>query len=301
MRWVTFLLICASMCLVPGCDRKATGTSEPDPAAAFESPYFTVEVTGSGPDVILVPGLGSSSAIWDGTVGALGDQFRFHIVQVSGFAGAPARGNADNDNILDDVARDLAVYSGKFDTPPGLVGHSLGGLVSIKTALDPDASLDRLVIVDVLPFFSVLMDTNATATGMAPISALMKSQLLAQSDELFARRQAEALDSLVKDEDDLRLTLSWSVASDRAVMAQAMSEVLVTDLRSQVSAISIPTTVIFAMDDTIPDMPRVETFYRDLYAPMPDVSLVPIENALHFVMLDQPEAFWTHLQSALSE
>ena len=264
---------------------------EAEIAAPFESDYFSVMTVGSGPDVILVPGLASSASVWDGTVAALEGGYTFHIVQVAGFAGAPARGNQGNDNILDDLATDLSIFSEQFEAPPALVGHSLGGLVSLKAALKPNANFERLVIVDVLPFFSVLMDPEATVESIAPVSAMMKATLLAQSDEVFSDRQAEALSALTKDEADIERALQWSIESDRGVMAQAMSEVLVTDLRSEVHAISVPTTVVYAKDDAIPNMTAIEAFYSDLYSVLPNAELIPVEDAFHFIMWDQPDAF----------
>jgi len=128
---------------------------------------------------------------------------------------------------------------------------------------------------------------------------MMKATLLAQSEDVFALRQAEALGALVKSEDDLQNALAWSVASDRAVMAQAMSEVLVTDLRAQVSTISVPTLIIYARDEAIANMDGIQSFYEVLYAPIPDHRLIAVDNALHFVMLDQPAAFLAAIQTML--
>ncbi|MEL6413603.1 MAG: alpha/beta hydrolase [Pseudomonadota bacterium] len=258
-----------------------------------------MSTVGSGPDVILVPGLASSASVWDGTVAALDGQYTFHIVQVAGFAGAPARGNDENENVLDDLATDLARYSGQFETSPSLVGHSLGGLAALKAALEPSAKFDRLVIVDVLPFFSVLMDPEATAESIAPVSAMMKAAMLAQSDDVFSLRQAEALSALTKSKSDVARALKWSVESDRSVMAQAMSEVLVTDLRSEISTISVPTTVIYAKDDAIPNMAVVEAFYHDLYSVLPGAKLIPVDGAFHFIMWDQSAAFVAAMQAGL--
>lgn len=267
--------------------------------AVFASPYFTVATHGNGPDVILVPGLASHAAIWDETVEALKDIYTLHVVQVSGFGGADPRGNASNDDILDDLANDLSRYTAGLDHGAIVVGHSLGGLVSLKTALNAESQINQIVIVDVLPFFSVLMDPAATSDSIAPVSAIMKATLLSQSDEIFAQRQAEALTALIKSDENRALALSWSVSSDRSVMAQAMSEVLVTDLRSEIANIKIPATIIYAKDETIPNMDSVEVLYQDLYAPLENGTLVPIENGLHFIMLDQPDAFIEALEAAL--
>ncbi len=274
---------------------------EPKTDAAFESAYFTVTVSGTGRDVILVPGLASNAAVWDATVAALKTEYRLHVVQVSGFGGAAPRGNTNNSDILDDLADDLARYSRSLDQPPNIVGHSLGGLVTLKLALNSDATLRQIIIVDVLPFFSVLMDEAASADSMAPVSAVMKATLLAQPDDVFAQSQAAALTALVKSEANRTQTLDWSIASDRAVMAQAMSEVLVTDLRPEISRIQEPVTVIYAKDESIPNMDGVEAFYADLYAPLPDGQIVAIDQALHFIMLDQPDAFHAALRAALND
>lgn len=285
--------------LIVACTQPAPAETEALEASAFESPYFEVTVTGDGPDIILMPGLASSGAVWDETVAALKDDYRLHVIQVNGFAGAPANGNIENNDILDDLAAGLSAYTTELDAPPTLIGHSLGGLVALKTALQPDAELETLVIVDVLPFFSVLMDPAATSESIAPVSAMMKASLLAQTDEVFAERQEDALRALVKSEDDLQRALAWSVDSDRAVMAQAMSEVLVTDLRSDISEISVPTLIVYARDDEIANMDGIEAFYESLYAVMPNHRLIAIDGAFHFVMLDQPTAFLAAIQTAL--
>ncbi|MEM7522148.1 MAG: alpha/beta hydrolase [Pseudomonadota bacterium] len=299
MRPFLIFALVLTVFAVPACSSPDEAPTDMAAASPFESQHFTVTVAGAGPDVILMPGLASDAAVWDATAAALSDRHTVHVVQVSGFSGAPARGNAGNETVLDDLARDLSAYAKTLDGAPTLVGHSLGGLVAMKTALQPDAALSQLVIVDVLPFFSVLMDPAATSDSMVPVAAMMKAALLGQSDDVFALRQAEALSALVKGEADLQKALDWSVASDRAVMAQAMSEVLVTDLRSQISAIEIPTTVIYARDGQIPNMNGVEAFYQDLYAVIPDLMLIAIDDALHFVMLDQPEAFQAAVDAAL--
>lgn len=305
MRHFFFSALALSLLAFGACSER-TATDAPTPVEVTEattpvaSTHFTVSISGTGPSIILVPGLASSGAVWDGTVTALQDRFTLHVVQVNGFAGTAAAGNQDNDNILDDLAADLSTYANQLDAAPVLIGHSLGGLVAMKTALQPDTTLSQLVIVDVLPFFSVLMDPKATADSIAPVSAIMKATLLGQSDDIFALRQAEALSALVKGEEDLQRALKWSVDSDRAVMAQAMSEVLVTDLRSDVSRISVPTTIIYAKDDAIPNMTSVEAFYQDLYATVPEHNLIAIEDALHFVMLDQPSAFYGALEMVLA-
>lgn len=276
-----------------------SGNSTGETPTVFESDYFDTTITGDGPNVILVPGLASSAAVWDETVIALQDDYRVHTLQVAGFAGAPARGNAENTDILQDLATDISRYTQGLDGETAIIGHSLGGLVTLKTALISESKIDRIMIIDVLPYFSVLMDAQATPETIAPIAAFMKTTLINQSEEVFAARQDEALAALVKSADDRQKALDWSVASDRAVMAQAMSEVLVTDLRGDIAAITLPTTVIFADDPTIPNIDIVRDYYAADYASIENAEIIPIKNALHFIMYDQPEAFIAEISAFL--
>src|SRR5688500_1123784 len=57
--------------------------------AAFASDRLSVEVVGSGPDVILIPGFGSSRAVWRAEAERLKATHRVHLVQLAGFAGEP--------------------------------------------------------------------------------------------------------------------------------------------------------------------------------------------------------------------
>src|ERR1039457_6218041 len=58
------------------------------------SDRITVTIRGEGPDVVLIPGLASSSAVWDATAKRLEGRYRLHILQVAGFAGSLPRTNA---------------------------------------------------------------------------------------------------------------------------------------------------------------------------------------------------------------
>ena len=57
-------------------------------APPFRPTRFTVEVTGEGPDVLLIPGLTTGREVWRATV-ASAPGYRYHLLQVAGFAGAP--------------------------------------------------------------------------------------------------------------------------------------------------------------------------------------------------------------------
>jgi len=86
------------------------------------------------PDVVLIPGLASSKAVWDGEAKLLAPNYRLHVVQIDGFAGAPAGPNATG-AFLVPVVEELHAYIVATKIHPAVMGHSLGGLISLELAL----------------------------------------------------------------------------------------------------------------------------------------------------------------------
>jgi len=98
------------------------------------SDRIKVTVRGKGPDVLLIPGLASSSAVWDATAKQLENHFRLHIIQVAGFAGSPAGANATARSFSRWLTP-LTFNQNQPDQVAEMVGHSLGGLVGMMLAV----------------------------------------------------------------------------------------------------------------------------------------------------------------------
>lgn len=275
----------------------ASDGSAPAPSAASARTCdgqgrFTVTVRGSGPDVILLPGLASSPAPFEATAARLEATHRVHLVQVAGFAGAPLGANAGPGPHLPGLVGALSDYIGCVGRPVSLIGHSMGGLTGLILAQAHPQRLSRLMIVDALPFFSVLIDPNATAESIRPMAEGTAAFILAQPDAAFRAGQERTMRTLVRNPDWQGRALEASLASDRGLMAAVTAEVMQTDMRPRLASITVPTTVLYAYDAGMPAPPAaVERLYQTNYAGLPGVRLERIDNALHFIMVDQPEAF----------
>ena len=293
-----FGLVCLSAC--SGQITEPTEQVGNKPSQTIESqPRFTVEVTGSGPDLILIPGLASHPETFDTTVTQIEDRFTLHRVHVAGFAGAAPAGNAGEDDILFPLAKEIADYASTLENPPSVIGHSLGGLTAMIAALEHEDAFTSVMVIDVLPFFSVLIDPSATEESIAPTAAFLKTTLITQPDDIYKIRQREALDALTKSDEALEKSLQWSLETDRSIMAEAMHDVLTTDIRDQMASFPVPLMVLYARDEVIPNMERVEQQFLSGYAPVPDLNMVPIDGALHFVMYDQPKSYASALERFL--
>src|SRR3954467_6803920 len=119
-------------------------------APAFAPTRFTVEVIGSGPDVILIPGLTASKNVWRPSVAAV-PGYRSHLTQGAGFAGAPVAANARGEIVAplaDEIARYIRANGLKR---PAIVGHSMGGTLALMLAERHPDAVGKVMVVDMLP------------------------------------------------------------------------------------------------------------------------------------------------------
>lgn len=257
------------------------------------------EVTGSGPDLVLVPGLGSSPAVWDGVKDSLAKDYRLHLVHVAGFAGrAPVgdpatlveRTKAEVIRHLDCQMVERAAYA----------GHSMGGFLGLTLAADRPDRISKVVVVDSLPFFPLIFNPAATAELAAPQAAAMRAQITAQDDASFAATQRLGAQSLVQGAEHQAQVVDWSLTSDRATFAGAIHALMTTDMRPRLGDITVPVTVLAAANPYAPRA-RVEPLYTAAYAGLDGVTLTVIDNSYHFIMFDQPAAFEAALRDGLTD
>jgi pimeloyl-ACP methyl ester carboxylesterase len=259
-------------------------------AAAFQPTRFSVVVEGSGPDLIMIPGLTSNRRVWDRAVASLGGRYRVHRIQLAGFGGEPVRGNAEGP-ILAGVVEELHAYiAANHIERPFVVGHSLGGLMILMLAQRHPGDVGKGMIVDALPFIGAGYGPTATAESVAPQAAAFRDRIMALSDETFRAQQRATIASLAMTETARPALVEDSLASDRGVVARALFEDMTTDIRPALPAIGIPLTVVYAVNPYAPEA-SYGALMRAGYAAAPRVRYEPVEPSYHFIMVDQPERF----------
>ena len=272
--------------------------------AATQMEHISIVSVGRGAPVVLIPGLASPRETWAGVVPALAKMHRVLLVQVNGFGGDDPRGNLAP-GILDGVVADLHAYLTREKLAgAAVVGHSLGGLVAMKLALAHPRDGGRLMIVDSLPFFAVLMappGVDPTPAMVEPQAKMMRDKVAAgygrPADPATTDAQIRGLALKPASLDKLR---RWASAADARVTGEAMYEDLTTDLRPDLARIVPPITLIYPQNPAGPGKEMIDAFYRKQYAGAPHVSYVSVADSAHFVMLDQPEAFARALDAFLA-
>ncbi|HCK85294.1 MAG TPA: alpha/beta hydrolase [Hyphomonadaceae bacterium] len=281
------LVMAVTVAVVAGC----ASAAQTQQSGAYAPSRFSVEVAGQGPDVILIPGLASSRDVWDAALVQLSATHRVHVLQLAGFAGEPT-GVVSDGEVVHPFVHDLHRYiEANRIVRPVVIGHSLGGLSALMLARHHPESVGRVMVVDALPFFSLLIDASATEESMARQAAAARDAMLAMSPEQFAAGQTVTMNRLVRTQALRPAVVGWSLASDRSVMARAMYEVMTTDLRGDLASIQTPVTIVYAYDPAMGPEPAITGLYTNLYAPLPNHHLVRIDQSYHFIPLDQPEAF----------
>jgi pimeloyl-ACP methyl ester carboxylesterase len=302
VQWLaTLALVAAGLMLLVkpmGAHAQAAATG----SATAGLTRFTVvdEGTVGKPDVVLIPGLSSSRAVWDGEAKLLAANYRLHLVQVNGFAGAPAGANASG-SVLPGIVAELHGYISAAGMHPVVVGHSLGGLLALMLADKYPGDVRKLVIVDTLPYYAVLFNPAATVETAKPMAEQIRTQMIAMPEAQYDGMLPMMVAQMVNDPAAQAKVLAWTKATDRTVAFDAMYDDLTTDERAAVASIQTPTLVLFAVDPSLkqPDPVAYEAAVRDGYKSMPHVTLVKVEPSRHFIMFDQPVKFDAALEGFL--
>jgi pimeloyl-ACP methyl ester carboxylesterase len=264
--------------------------------------HISVQVLGaSGPPVILIPGLSSPREAWSGVAPTLARTHRVYLVQVNGFGGDDPRANL-GPNVLNGIVADLHRFIDERKLQgASLVGHSMGGLVGLMLAARHPENLSRLMVVDALPYFGVLvapLGTDVTVAMVEPHAAKMRDLVAAGYGKPADAASIEAnIAGMTQKAEHLPSLRAWAMASDPRVAAQAMYEDLTTDMRSELASIRVPVTVLYAWNQSYPRKDPAAAFFTKQYAGVARLTVTQAGESAHFIMLDQPTAF----QAALAK
>lgn len=282
-------LLLASVVALAAGNVFSTAHAEParSEAPAFASDRLSVEMMGQGPDIVLIPGFASSREVWRPLAERLAATHRVHLVQLAGFAGEPwTHGDGA---FLQPAVDELARYAATLNRP-AVIGHSMGGLAGLMLAQQHPEVVGRVMSVDSLPFFSAMFGPTATVEGAKPFADQAAATILGADEAGFRQQQEQTAVGMMKIEAARPAMVEWSMASDRHAMASAIREVMTTDARPGLAAMTTPVWAVYAADaDGGAPAAMADAVWRREYAALPGVKLVRVDDSRHFIMTDQPE------------
>lgn len=271
----------------------------PAPAAAADAPAFVVKKVGNGRPMILIPGLLSGGDVWTTTVDRYKDRYECHVLTLAGFAGQPPIAAP----FLDTVRQSLIRYIKEQRlSRPIIVGHSLGGFVAFWVAATAPNEVGGVIAVDGVPYLAALMNPAATPEATRPQAEQMRQLYATFTAEQLRGQSKMSLGSMIKSPADVEKALAWAETSSPKTAGEAMYEMMVTDLREPVSAITAPVLLLgaaeFATDDAM--RTRVQAAYEAQVAKVPVKTVTLVTDARHFIMFDSPAALWSAMDTFLT-
>jgi pimeloyl-ACP methyl ester carboxylesterase len=266
----------------------------------FSSDRISVLVQGEGKDVILVPGLGSSPRVWAELVKAV-PGYRYHLVQLSGFAGAPKAGNGEG-AVAAPAAAELARYiEAKGLRQPAVIGHSMGGSIALMLAARHPQAVGRLMVVDMLPFLGIMFGPpGTTADSIRPTADMLLARRTAAEPAERKKSIENTIAGMVNTVAMRPAATADSLDSDPGVSARSLHELIVTDLGPELARVTAPATVLYVTPKGVSlNDAQIDALYKMAYAPLKGAQVKRVPDSAHFIMWDQPARFQAEVKAFL--
>lgn len=253
---------------------------------------FRVVVKGKGNPVLLFPGFGCTGEVWNETVAALTETHECHIFTFAGYGNVPPIETPWLIKIKDDVIKYVKDHKLK---KPILLGHSLGGTLSLWLATLEKDMFKKVIAVDALPAPAALMIPGYKG-DIIPYDNPQSKRMLDMDSATFAKMNSQTIPFMCFNKEKQNIILNWMSKADRKTYVYGYVDMLNLDLRKEIAGIKIPVIILAAAN---PVVNTVQKNYQLQYANLPSVTIYYAENAAHFVMYDQPEWFISKVKEAI--
>ena len=235
------------------------------------------ETRGEGEPVLLIHGLGSSTADWEPQVAALAPRFQVVAFDVRGHGrSAKPRGRYSIPQFTDDTA---ALIRALGLGPVHVVGISMGGMIAFQLAVSAPELVRTLAILNSGP--AMIVRTLAERLMVASRMVIVRLMGMRKMGEVLATRLLPKPEHAA-----LRATLieRWA-ANDPGAYLAALRALVNWSVADRLPGITCPVLVLAADADYTPlSMKEAYT------AQLANAELVVIPDARHFMTLERPDA-----------
>ncbi|MBL0744365.1 alpha/beta fold hydrolase [Chryseolinea lacunae] len=261
---------------------------------------FTVNVTGKGQPMILIHGLFCSGEVWKETVEHYQNAYECHVITLAGFGGnAPAL----SDHFLESMKDEVITYvKDKKLKNPIIMGHSMGGFLSLWAAASAPDLFQKVIAVDGIPFLSVLANPSATPDNMKPMALNMKNSMAGQTPEQIKTNQQRILQSMITSPERISQVAEIASKADSPTQGEVMYEMFTTDLRPTVAAIQSPVLVMgqwAAYKSYGATHDGSVAAYQAQVANVKHATVAINDTAKHFIFYDEPAWFFLTVDNFL--
>ena len=246
------------------------------------------EVLGKGRPVLFLHGWLGSWRYWLPSMEVASADFRTYAFDLIGFGDTYQRSIEPSINAY---AQQIIRFLDELGIEKiSLVGHSMGGMVALKTAIEHPDRIERVVTVGA-PIVGSSLALLLKFTAFRPIARGMDA-LPGLTKRLFRYFLASADEQAMLEilEDTVKPTADSIRASIRSMMR--------TDLRPDLPRLAVPALVLHGTRDDIVMPSQIDVIRRALPA-SPCLRQFSIEGSRHFPWVDQPDLFHEQLLTFL--
>ncbi len=264
---------------------------------------FTVSVQGKGETMFLIPGLSCSGNVWNATIDQFKDSYQIHTFTLAGYAGVPP---LTQDTILPTIQKDLLEYINSHTSKNSiLMGHSIGGYLSLLLAIENETIVSKIIVVDALPFLAGINNPNITAEIVKSSYTSIKDSYLHLTDQALKQNLKTTLTRMIKDKTKIDAVLNDAIKSDRKTLGHTAFELMSNDLRIPIASIKTQTLILTNWNVANPMYPDFTketklSSYKQQYKNCSNCTVELIEDAEHFIMLDNPKTFYSSVKSFIN-
>jgi len=212
------------------------------PFAQTEDAKIHYEITGSGPSLTMVMGLGGAGNWWFAQVPELSKHFR--VVTLDN-RGTGTTESETTDLTMDIMADDVAAVLDAADIArTHLLGISMGGMISQHVALRHSGRIDRLILccttaggmTAVQPPPDVVEQLTAIGTpGADPLQAMLQVATVVFSEGYRSTRIHELVNAMIENQ---------IMPPSQATLANQIGAVMMHDTYGRLGEIAAPTLVM---------------------------------------------------------
>lgn len=253
-------------------------------------------VGGEGPPLVLVHGLAGAAANWLELVPTLGRRHRLIVPELPGHGGSPPLPAAPNLDAYADRVRLVAAAEGAL--PATFVGHSMGGLVSLRLAIRHPDDVRAVVLA---ASAGVSSATRWAEFWVSVFVVGRPARLVAPFRKTLARRprlRAPVFSRIeVADPHSLspRMVEGFlSAARLHTDLVSAGRALVRDDPRSDLAGVRCPTIVLWGARDQQVPISDAFDFARRLRAPLRTVA-----DCGHLLIGERPQAVTDAIESFL--
>lgn len=235
-------------------------------------------ITGNGPDLLMIHGIGATRQVWDGLVARLSSRFRCIAYDLPGHG---VSSKPESPLTLATLVEDLARLQETLGIEKAhVIGHSLGGMIGPAFARARPEAVLSLGLFSTAAFRTAddSAKVKAVVAGMRERSVAADLEVLnarwfsaafaATSPEIVARRRQQVLDT------------------DPEVFLNVFDIYAQTEMSPWLAEVKAPSLVLTGAEDGGCN-PRLNAQIAEA---LPDADLVIVPEVKHAILLEAPDA-----------